>query len=121
MSLLSHQWLWLSMECYGLTMHGEYVCVCVFEPLKDTAFITYVMGRFKGACVCTYTFTMYVSDGIFINVNNFRNIMNYAVEEAKNIERYNFSFMRATKSRVHKKYNVCNFPRLYTVYFRMMV
>ena len=42
--------------------------------------------------------------------------MNYAVEEAKNIERYTFSFMRATKSHVHKKYNVCNFPvfALYT-------
>lgn len=52
MSLLSHQWLWLSMEYCGLTMHGKCVCVCVFEPLKDAAIITCVMGGFKGACVC---------------------------------------------------------------------
>ena len=59
MSLLSHQWLWLSMECYGLMMHGEYVCV--FDPLKDTAIITYVMGGFKGACVCMWVMAFYVS------------------------------------------------------------
>ena len=41
--------------------------------------------------------------------------MNYAVEETKNIERYNFSFMRTIKYRVHKKYIVCNFP-VYALY-----
>ena len=34
--------------------------------------------------------------------------MNYAVEEIKNIGRYYFSFMQATKCRIHKKYNVYN-------------
>ena len=47
---------------------------------------------------------MYVSDGIFINVNNFRNIMNYAVERPRILkgitlalcEPLNLVFIRST-------------------------
>ena len=64
MSLLSHQWLWLSMECCGRMMHGEYMYVCVFDPLKDTAIITYVMSGFKDACVVCVIVLYFVILGI---------------------------------------------------------
>ena len=78
MSLLSHWWLWLSMEYYGLTMHGE--CVCVWTRYRHLC-----DGRTQRCmCVC-------VCDGI-VFFCNFKNVMNYAVEETKNIERYNYLY-----------------------------